>query len=187
MSAVREVLGECDALGFARFFAPAVRELLRLDADLNVVASCGGRSVKLAEVTKAFKRLLAERGRLDASQVFFEAARTVQPVQVTLTGYPRLGLGELTFLDALAGDGSQLALPFAEDALFTENEGRGGFFRGAGLVYRARTGGADLDDARSYSRSRLRQPRSRGARRAGAGQRASERRGAPKRHRARRA
>ena len=103
MSAVREVLGECDALGFTRFFAPAVRELLRLDADLDVVASCGGRSVKLAEVTKAFKCLLAEKELIDASQVFFEAARTVQPVQVTVTGYPRLGLGELAFLDALAG------------------------------------------------------------------------------------
>ena len=132
MHAVREVLGECDALGFARFFAPAVRELLRLDADLDVVASCGGRSVKLAEVTKAFKHLLAEKGLIDAPQVFFEAARTVQRVQVTLTGYPRLGLGELTFLDALAGDGSQLALPFVEDALFTENSDAAAFLEARG-------------------------------------------------------
>ena len=121
MRAVREVLSECDALGFARFFAPAVRELLRLDAELGTVAACGGRLARLAEVTGAYKRRLAERGLVDAAQVFSEAARVTQEIHVTVTGYPRLGLGELTFLDALAADGSQLILPFGEDALFTEN------------------------------------------------------------------
>lgn len=120
-AAVDEVLGNCDILGFARYYAPAVRELLRLNADLAHVASCGGRLRRLAEVAQTFKRLLAERGLIDAAQVFFEAARAVERSQVTVTGYPRLGLGELVFLEALAADGSQLILPYAEDALFTEN------------------------------------------------------------------
>ena len=121
MTAVREVLGDCDTIGFARFFGPAVRELLRLNADLEQVASCGGRLGRLAAVAQAFRRLLGERGLIDAAQIFFEAARVVEGRQVTVTGYPRLGLGELVFLDALAMDGSQLVLPYAEDALFTEN------------------------------------------------------------------
>ena len=119
--AITNVLGDCDALGFSKYFAGAVRELLRLNADLGLVASRGGRMTKLAEVARAFKNALATRGLIDSSQVFFKAAKTVTPIQLTVTGYPRLGLGELTFLDAVAADGSQLVLPFADDALFTEN------------------------------------------------------------------
>ena len=134
VAAVREVLGESDPLGFARFFGPAVRELLRLDADLERVVSCGGRLTRLADVTRAFKCLLSERGLVDAAQVFFEAARVTERSRVTVTGYPRLGLGELVFLDALAADGSQLVLPYADDApVHRERRGGGVFWKlGAG-------------------------------------------------------
>ena len=132
MAAVREVLGEGDTLGFARFFGPAVRELLRLDADLEQVASCGGRLTRLAAVTRVFKHLLNDRGLIDAAQVFFEAAKVTERNHVSVTGYPRLGLGELVFLDALAADGSQLALPYADDALFTENVKAAAFLEARG-------------------------------------------------------
>jgi hypothetical protein len=104
--------GKGDPAGTARVMARAVRELLRAEADLEIVASVGRRAARLAAVARRYAELLAANGKLDSAQVF-TAARHARGGnhRVSVVGYPRLGVGELLFLDVVAGEGSLLVLP----------------------------------------------------------------------------
>lgn len=111
--AVKDVQGDKgDPAGTARVTARAVRELFRADADLEKVASVGRRPARLASIARRYAGLLAASGKIDQAQAFTTATRTVKNSrQVCVVGYPRLGVGELLFLDAIAGEGSLLVLP----------------------------------------------------------------------------
>lgn len=119
--AVENVLDSTDPAGVARSLLPAIRELLRADADLETEPS-STRARRALTVARAYRRLLREQNLVDPAETLQEAARLSprrRPVQVY--GYPRFGAAEVAFLDAVAGDGSVAFLPFADDALFAEN------------------------------------------------------------------
>jgi hypothetical protein len=122
--AVQEALCSPDAEGTARVVAGSVRELLRAGVDekqLSRLTSARGKP--LAQVTDAYRTLLRQLRLVDAAEALWEAARLEPERQSVLVyGYARLGAGECAFLDAVAGDGSELLLPYASHPLFVDTE-----------------------------------------------------------------
>ena len=121
--AVHEVLQTSDSSGTARTLAPALREILRARADLEVLeCSTSLRIRRLALVTRTYRDLLRQARLVDPSEILQEAIRH-NPVRSPLFiyGYPRFGADELVFIDAVAGHDSIVLLPWEEQPLFTEN------------------------------------------------------------------
>lgn len=120
--AVQAELAPREAALTARALSGAVRELLRVQADLGRLEQVGSAAVaRLARVTAAYRTALRGQGLLDAVEVVGRAAELITPQVLTVFGYVRLSPGELAFLDAAAAEGSVLALPWAEHAYFEEN------------------------------------------------------------------
>lgn len=119
--AVKEVLGGADPEGMARSLLPAIRELFRSSAEIETEPS-SPRAWRVVEVAKVYRQRLRERNFVDPAETLWEAVR-VTPARrpVLVWGYPRLGRDEITFLDAISGDGSAIYFPWAEDPLFGEN------------------------------------------------------------------
>lgn len=122
---MREMVGELwgmeDVAGMANTLFPPIRELFRAGADPEMRPS-SKRAAEVMQTAEAYRTRLREVGLLDPAEVLREAARCVisrQPIH--LYSYPRLGRDELAFLDAVAGEGSVVELPWADEALFTEN------------------------------------------------------------------
>lgn len=69
------------------------------------------------------------------SRLLYRAAEWVQPngqKNLHISGYPRLGQAELVLLDALAGPGSALELPYADPYWFTDNQLAANWLAGRG-------------------------------------------------------
>ncbi len=119
--AVQEVSGSSDPDGMARTLLPTIRELFRAGADLD--ADPGSpRARRVRDVAYAYRTLLRAEGLVDQAEALWQATQAPperRPVQVW--GYPRLGRDEVAFVDAVAGEGSVLHLPDAEDRTFHEN------------------------------------------------------------------
>ena len=120
-SAVEEVLGSTDPDGLARILLPPIRELFRAGADVD--ADPGSpRARQVMEVARAYRTLLRTEGLIDPAEALWEAAQASPDRRpVVVWGYPRLGSGELAFIDAVAGEGSIVRLPYGEDHTFDEN------------------------------------------------------------------
>ncbi len=119
--AVEDALGTTDPAGIARSLLPAIREVFRTGADLEMEPS-SPRARRALTIAQTYRGLLRERNLVDPAEMLQEAARLLprrRPVQVF--GYPRLGPAEIAFLDAVAAEGSAVHLPYAEDPLFAEN------------------------------------------------------------------
>lgn len=119
-AAVEEVLAPADVKGTARRLEPVVAELLRVGVAsrpgameaLAAADGVGRRSLEAARVALAYSRHLADRGAVDPAEVLWRAADAgPRADRVLLTGYARLGAGEVAFLDAAAGPGSVAVLP----------------------------------------------------------------------------
>ena len=64
----------------------------------------------------------AQRGLIDPAEALWQAAQaSPERRPVLVWGYPRLGRDEVAFIDAVAGEGSVVRLPYAEDHTFDEN------------------------------------------------------------------
>jgi RecB family exonuclease len=124
---LRAVVGDClapsDVEGTTRAVASTVRELLRTGVDLEALAADGSpRVARLAQVSAGYRKALAAQGRVDPAEALWAAAsRVSEPQLLFLYGYARLGLGEEEFLNAAAGDGSEVLLTGAEHPLLAEN------------------------------------------------------------------
>jgi RecB family exonuclease len=118
--AVEEVLGSSDPAGVARTLIPPIRELFRAGADVD--ADPGSpRARRVMEVARAYRTLLRTEGLIDPAEALWEAAQASPDRRpLVVWGYPRLGLGELVFIDAAAGEGSIVRLPHGEDPTFDE-------------------------------------------------------------------
>lgn len=107
----------------ARRIVGAVRELLRIDADLDALAeSASGQLRQLVQVTVTYRSALRRSGLADQVEALGLASPLVTPGLLTVFGYVRLSLAELRFLDAAAEEGSELYLlwedqPYFEDTL----------------------------------------------------------------------
>src|SRR5215207_7974466 len=119
--AVEEVLGSTDPAGVARTLLPPIRELFRAGADVD--ADPGSpRARRVMEVARAYRTLLRTEELIDPAEALWEAAQSSSDRRpLVVWGYPRLGLGELVFVDAVAGEGSIVRLPHGEDHTFDEN------------------------------------------------------------------
>ena len=119
--AVEEALGSSDPDGVARTLLPPIRELYRADAHLDTDPG-SVRARRVMEVARNYRSLLRTGGLIDPAEMLWQAARALPERRpVLLWGYPRLGRDEVAFIDALAGEGSMLRLPYAEDHTFYEN------------------------------------------------------------------
>jgi RecB family exonuclease len=119
--AVEEALGSSDPAGVAGTLLPPIRELFRAGADVDVDPG-SPRTRRVMEVARAYRTLLRTEGLIDPAEALWEAAQTSPDRRpVVVWGYPRLGSGELVFIDAVAGEGSIVRLPHGEDHTFDEN------------------------------------------------------------------
>jgi hypothetical protein len=119
--AVEEALGSSDPDGVARTLLPPVRELFRADADLGADPD-SSRARRVMEVARTYRSLLRAEGLIDPAEMLWQAARAMpERSPVLVWGYPRLGRDEVAFIDRVAGEGSVLRLPYAEDPTFNEN------------------------------------------------------------------
>jgi hypothetical protein len=118
---VEEVLGSSDPEGVARALLSPIRELFRAGADVD--ADPGSpRARRVMEVARTYRGLLRAEGLIDPAEMLRQAAK--EPPErhpVLLWGYPRLGRDEVMFIDAVAGEGSVVRLPYANDHTFHEN------------------------------------------------------------------
>ncbi|PYE53857.1 PD-(D/E)XK nuclease family protein [Deinococcus yavapaiensis] len=132
--AVSIELGAAAPSGSARTFGPAVRELLRLEVDLDALARDDVPRVRdVARVAARYRSFLRGESVVDGAEVLAVAARTIERGgPLTLFGYVRLTLDERRFLDAFAGDGSVVCLPWTPHRLFTENEEAGAWLEARG-------------------------------------------------------
>ncbi|MDP9474454.1 MAG: PD-(D/E)XK nuclease family protein [Actinomycetota bacterium] len=119
--AVQEALGSADPEGVARTLLPPIRELFRAGADVD--GNPGStRARRVTGVARTYRTLLRAQGLVDPAEMLWEAAATSpERRRVLVWGYARLGHDEVAFVDAVAGEGSVVQLPHAEDRTFAEN------------------------------------------------------------------
>ncbi len=147
--AVRDVLHPEDLEGTVRQYGAAVREILRAGYGMpHAAGSATGRGAdapagdalgtndggrpgaavsdragRVLTVVDRYRELLRAESLVDRAELLWAASRRVErPERVLVAGYPRVGLGELRFLDAFAGAGSVFVLPLANDASFRASE-----------------------------------------------------------------
>ena len=124
-SVVREVLQDPEPAGTARALAGGVREFLRLGLGVQEVTSSGpawsGRVLDLARLAEGYRERLRAEGLVDTVEIASVAAGvSPQRERITLYGQLRLTPGELSFLDTVAGEGSELYLPWEDHPLFED-------------------------------------------------------------------
>src|SRR5215207_9042938 len=121
--AVEEALGSSDPAGVAGNLLPPIRELFRAGADVDVDPG-SPRTRRVTEVACTYRILLRAEGLVDQAEVLWQVVQALPERRPVLVwGYPRLGRDEVAFIDAVAGEGSVLHLPYAEDHTFYENRG----------------------------------------------------------------
>jgi RecB family exonuclease len=119
--AVEEVLGSTDPAGVARTLLPPIRELFRSGADVDA-DPVSPRARRVMEVARAYRTLLRTEGLIDPAEALWETAQASPDRRpLVVWGYPRLGRDEVAFIDAVAGEGSVVRLPYAEDHTFYEH------------------------------------------------------------------
>jgi RecB family exonuclease len=119
--AMEETLGSSDSAGVARSLYPSIRELFRAGADTEM-DSGSPRARRVFGVAHAYRERLRARGLIDPAETLWEATLSSPPPRPVLVwGYPRMGPGEVAFVDAVAGEGSAVHFPYAEDPLFADN------------------------------------------------------------------
>lgn len=112
-----------DPTGAARTYGRTLRELFRAGIDLDALASAGtSRAALFANLARSYRQALRSQQLLDPAEVLAEAARQgAAPRALLLYGYPRLGLDERAFLNAVAGPDSRVLLPYADHPHYTDN------------------------------------------------------------------
>lgn len=111
-----------DPDGAAEAYAPTVREFFRAGLDLEALSQASDeRARRLARLAIAYRNALRERGLMDPSELYWLAAsQRPQPQPLLVTGYPRFGPDEQAFIQAIAGDGSQVYVPFADGGMYED-------------------------------------------------------------------
>ncbi len=123
--AVRAEFGDADVHGMAKFFLPSIRAFFKAGIDPEVVKDSQTVRVKqIAQVAVSYRKQLRESNLVDTSEVLWIASRYAASAQqkVGVYGFPRLCKDELAFIDAIAGDGSVVVLPYNNHPAFHENE-----------------------------------------------------------------
>ena len=155
--AVREVLHPEDLEGTVRQYGATVREILRAGYGVPPAAASGtdtpasgavgddlggrpdtaisDRAGRVLAVVTRYREFLRAESLVDRAELLWVASRRVErPEPVLVAGYPRVGLGELCFLDAFAGAGSVFVLPLANDASFRASEEAAAYLGARGWI-----------------------------------------------------
>ena len=115
--------------------------------------------------------LLRGEGLIDPAEALWEAAQaSPERRPVLVWGYPRLGRDEVAFIDAVAGEGSVVRLPYAEDHTFDENRETAEELERRGWAIDARPSASVLGRGGARRGTRLPSPRGRGTGGSGPGQ-----------------
>src|SRR5205823_15110587 len=110
--------------------------IFRMGTDLEALErSDSSRARRLAGIAISYRDRLRKDRLLDQNETLWEASKLgPERLPVMVYGYPRLGIDEMEFLDAIAGEGSFVFLPFAEHPLFTDSRATIAFFESRGWL-----------------------------------------------------
>jgi RecB family exonuclease len=121
--AVRETVSARDAAAVARRFKQIVETVMRTGIDADALVRFGSARVRhLGLAAARYQALLRAEGLVDPQEVVMAASRLENAhLPVCVYGYFRARKEEISFIDAIAGDGSVYYLPCHEDPVFTSN------------------------------------------------------------------
>lgn len=122
-STVRDVLGVADTSSMASRLELPLQTVLRTGMDAKALEEFGSERVRqLAWVAAEYQFRLRRRGLMDQSEVLWQASvMGARPRRVYVHGYYRSRPEEVAFVNKLAGDGSLMALPLTDHAMFAVN------------------------------------------------------------------
>lgn len=113
-----------DVEGIARCFTPSLKVFLRARVNLNTLQhSLSPRIQQLAKVAITYQQLLEEKNCVDSAALLWKAIEfqpTAKPY--LFYGYFHPRLDELSFINAIAGNGSIFVLPCNNDDIFANNQ-----------------------------------------------------------------
>jgi RecB family exonuclease len=122
-AASSDVFDPHDAEAAARGLKPSLQTLLRTNVDLKALSNVRvARVQNLARVAESYRARLRKRNLVDSSEVLWRAVGC-RPMRrkIHVYGYFRPRIDELSFIDAIADDGSEVVLPCTEHPIFNEN------------------------------------------------------------------
>jgi hypothetical protein len=115
VEAVADLDPESDAVAVAQWLTPSLRSLLQSGANLRAMAKVKGLAPKVYRtiaIAQNYRGKLERRSLVDPAELFWRAiAASPEPQCLTVVGYLHPRADMLAFLDAIAGDGSRIALP----------------------------------------------------------------------------
>ena len=120
-NAVREVIKTKDVEGTARAFLSTIKDLFRSGVDLNkLLTNSDPRIQQLGGLAIAYQNRLRQRKRIDAAELYWQAALHSEYRQTYIYGYFAPSEGELALINAIAGQNSIFILPC--DDLYSQNQ-----------------------------------------------------------------
>ncbi|HIK10516.1 MAG TPA: hypothetical protein IGS52_09670, partial [Oscillatoriaceae cyanobacterium M33_DOE_052] len=128
-TAVAEAISPEDIPGTARMWEPTLKEFLQGGGNFwheDITALDAPNMVRVQELqrlAKVYTAKLKQKRLVDKAELFWHAAGFSpgsQPLLVCGYDFPRAD--ELSFLNAVAGEGSILVLPLVEEPLFDHNQ-----------------------------------------------------------------
>ncbi len=124
VEAVADLDPESDAVAVMQWLTPSLRSLLQSGADLRAMAKVKGLAPKVYRtiaIAQNYRGKLERRSFVDPAELFWQAIATnPEPQCLTVVGYLHPRADMLAFLDAIAGDGSRVALPCGDEDWFCD-------------------------------------------------------------------
>lgn len=123
-AASRDVFGAREAEAAARGLKPSLQTLLHTNIDLKALAEAGSARIeKLAHVAENYRERFRQRNLVDPSEVLWQAIECrPERRKIYVYGYFHPRIDELEFIDIIAGEESEIALPCLEEhPIFSEN------------------------------------------------------------------
>ena len=132
--AVGKVIQPSDIDGTARTLTPALKAVLRAGVDLDALeAVASSRIQQLARIVRAYQANIRANGLIDSAEVLWRAAELdSSSLSVLVYGYFHPRMDELTFLNAVSGNGSVMILPCPNHDTFTDIQEAVGWLRQQG-------------------------------------------------------
>ncbi|NJN61925.1 MAG: hypothetical protein HC795_10660 [Coleofasciculaceae cyanobacterium RL_1_1] len=136
VEAVTDLDPKSDAVAVAQWLTPSLRSLFQSGANLRAMAKVSGLAPKVYRViaiAQNYRGKLERRSLVDPAELFWQAIATnPAPQRLTVIGDLHPRADRLAFLDAIAGDGSQVTLPCGEADWFYETRSAVERLRGKG-------------------------------------------------------
>lgn len=136
VEAVTDLDPKSDAVAVAQWLTPSLRSLFQSGANLRAMAKVSGLAPKVYRtiaIAQNYRGKLERRSLVDPAELFWQAiATSPEPRCLSVIGYLHPRADMLAFLDAIAGEGSRVALPCGEADWFHETRAAIERLRGKG-------------------------------------------------------